>query len=237
MRWAAEPLASRRKKTEKKNIKNTTERKSKTKIEREGLGCGDRLGLGLGEGLGILGIGFRHWDGLGFRLGDRLGLRLLLGDANGDGLGDRLGHWLGLGLGDGLGLGGELGLGLGNGLGRGVGSAMGSAAMGSETAETGLGLDLSLCSEIDLGLAKTGTVTSSQRLKTALPLAMPIVVESKNPNTVKRRKKKTARRDDEAMPGENGDIAEAPLPPAGNGERLRKTNRIVFFCLCFFFFQ
>ena len=34
MRWAAEPLASRRKKTEKKNIKNTTERKSKTKLER-----------------------------------------------------------------------------------------------------------------------------------------------------------------------------------------------------------
>ena len=93
-----------------------------------------------------------------------------------------------------------------------MGSAMGSE-MGSETAETGLGLDLNLCSEIDLGLAKTGTVTSSQRLKTALPLAMPIVVESKNPNTVKRRKKKTARRDDEAMPGENGDIAEAPLPP------------------------
>jgi hypothetical protein len=146
-----------------------------------------------------------------------------------------LGHWLGFGLGDGLGLGGELGLGLGNGLGRGVGSAMGSAMgseMGSETAETGLGLDLNLCSEIDLGLAKTGTVTSSQRLKTALPLAMPIVVESKNPNTVKRRKKKTARRDDEAMPGENGDIAEAPLPPAATENGFG--NPTVFFNFFFY---
>ena len=38
MRWAAEPLASRRKQTERKKIQNTIERKSKKKIEREGLG-------------------------------------------------------------------------------------------------------------------------------------------------------------------------------------------------------
>ena len=84
-----------------------------------------------------------------------------------------------------------------------------------------------------------GTVTSSQRLKTALPLAMPIVVESKNPNTVKRRKKKTARRDDEAMPGENGDIAQAPLPPAApeNGFGKPTGSSFFFFFFSFFFEQ
>ena len=76
MRWAAEPLASRRR-TERKNMQNTAERKSKKKIEREGLGFGDRLGLGLGLGHGLglgNGLGLRHWDGLGFGLGDRLEL-------------------------------------------------------------------------------------------------------------------------------------------------------------------
>ena len=80
MRWAAEPLASRRR-TERKNMQNTTERKSKKKIEREGLGFGDRLGLGLGLGHGLglglglgNGLGLRHWDGLVFGLGDRLEL-------------------------------------------------------------------------------------------------------------------------------------------------------------------
>ena len=33
MRWAAEPLASRRKKTERKNIQNTIQRTSKRKIK------------------------------------------------------------------------------------------------------------------------------------------------------------------------------------------------------------
>ena len=114
-----------------------------------------------------------------------------------------------------------------------MGSATGSE-MGSETAETGLGLDLGLGSEIGLASAKTGTVTDSQCLNTALPLALSIVVESKNPNTVKRIRKKAARRHEEAVPGENGDIAEDTASPneASNSTRLRKTHRIVFLFFC-----
>ena len=99
----------------------------------------------------------------------------------------------------------------------------------------GLGLELVLGDR--LGLGQDGHSHVLTALENCAAAGHAHCGRIENPNTVKRRKKKTARRDDEAVPGENGDIVEAPLPPAAPENGFGKPTRflVVFFCAKIFY--